>query len=171
MRQGEILGLRWEDVDLEGREAQIIHTLDTSSGQAEYRAPKSGKVRKIKLTRVAVEALKAHRKLQLEERMRDPSEAWEDRDLVFTGPHGRHIPRRVLMESFARLLRREGLPQMTFHELRHAAATLLLEGGVDIRTIQRLLGHADVRITLNTYSHVSERMEQTAADRMDAILE
>ncbi len=100
-------------------------------------------------TRVAA-ILKGHRKAQLEERMGAPS--WAT-DHVFVTLEGKPIHRAVLLQSFRRLCKREKLPAITFHELRHTCATLAAQRGVHPQNVQRLLGHADVKTTLSIYSH------------------
>ena len=78
-------------------------------------------------------------------------------------------PRNVTREFHA-LLRAAGLPAVRFHDLRHTAATLLLAQGVDPRTIMETLGHSQISLTLNTYSHVLPTMQEDAAAKLDAIL-
>lgn len=168
MRQGEILGLTWSHVNLEKGEANIERTADTWSGPPSFRAPKGGKGRSITLPSFALEALKVHRKAQLETRMMTPH--WRERDLIFPGPTGDVIRRAVLYQSFTRFLKREGFPEMTFHELRHGCATILLEAGESMKAIQELLGHQDIRITMNTYAHLTERMKTSVAETMDGLL-
>jgi integrase len=168
MRQGEILALRWKDVDLEKGVARIERTVRTWTLPPQFGTPKGGKARTVKLTSLAVDALRLHKKQQNEERLR--ARRWTDQGLVFTGPKGDVIRRSVLHESFVRLLKREGFPAMTFHELRHSCATLLLEAREDLKTVQELLGHTDARTTLSVYSHATARTRQSAADKMDELL-
>lgn len=168
LRQGEMLGLRWEDLDLERGEARVARTVDTSQGYVRYGTPKTGKGRMVSLTDDTVAALRAHRKRQLEERVQ--AAEWKDERLVFASVSGDVIRRPVLYDFFQRLLRREGLPKMTFHELRHTCATLLLEGNVRSRVVQEMLGHADIRMTLGTYSHATRGMQDQAAKTMNELL-
>jgi integrase len=153
MRQGEILGLLWEDI--EGEAITVRRTLhrDTKTvekGSARYGPPKGGKARRVEMDARVTGVLKDHRKRQLAERM--ASEAWET-EHVFATPEGKPIHRAVLLQSFKRLCKREGLPPVTFHELRHTCATLAAKRNVHPNTVKELLGHADVSTTLRVYSH------------------
>jgi integrase len=118
----------------------------------------------------AAAALREHRKRQLEERMR-LAELWEDHGFVFPSGAGTPLSGGNLNRAFKALLKRAGLPQtIRFHDLRHTCATLLLRQGVNPKFVQNLLGHEDVSLTLNVYSHVLPDMGDTAAYAMDDAL-
>src|SRR5215213_6874065 len=155
MRQGELLALKWEDVDLNEGVIRIRRTLVRSGGRISLGEPKTkGSRRTVYLTGAAVEALQAHLEQQLEdiERLGD---LYRDHGLVFTSGVGTLInPSNMRRRSFKPLLQRVGLPQIRFHDLRHTCATLLLSRNVHPKYVQELLGHATVAITLDTYSHV-----------------
>jgi integrase len=111
--------------------------------------------------------LRRHRVVQLEERMK-AGDLWKDHDLVFTTGVGTPISRSDLItRSFKPLLRRAGLPDIRFHDLRHTCATLLLGKGVHVKLVQELLGHSTIAITLDTYSHILPGMGDCLADTMD----
>ena len=133
--------------------------------------PKSSRSRRtIRMPQIVTNALKAHRKRQLEERMA-VGKAWQDSGLVFTSPIGTPLdPRNVTREFQAMLSAAPGVPRVRFHDLRHTAATLLLAQGVDPRTIMETLGHSQISLTLNTYSHVLPALQIEAAAKVDAIL-
>jgi integrase len=170
LRRGELQGLKWEDVDLEARVLQVRRTLSEPSGGYIFEAPKSGKGRQIRLTQKATTALTRHRKRQLEERMKR-GDLWEDHELVFPSTVGTPISGGNLNRAFKAMLKRAGLPKSTrFHDLRHTCATLLLRQGVNPKFVQELLGHADISLTLNIYSHVLPDMGDAAAGAMDAAL-
>jgi integrase len=169
MRQGELLGLRWSDVDLERGVLRVRRTADTRHGSARWGTPKSGAGRSVKLTRLAVDALRRHRKRQAEERL-ILGARFEDQGLVFPNLSGGVIIASTLHRSFKTLLRYAGLPSVRFHALRHTAATLMLEANVNPRVVQEMLGHANIRQTMDTYSHVLPNMQQQAAERMDEML-
>lgn len=171
MRQGEILGLGWDDVDLSRGVVRVNRTLGRSGGRLLLGEPKTKKSRRpVPLSAKALDALKAHRKIQLEERMALAS-LWEDHGLVFVTRTGSPInPTNLRKRSFRRLLEKAGLPSVRFHDLRHTAATLLLMEGVHPKYVQELLGHANVGITLDTYSHVLPGMGNHAAQAMEAAL-
>jgi integrase len=169
MRRGELQGLKWEDLDLEAGTLQVRRTLSEPKGGWIFEAPKSGKGRNIRLTSTAISALRAHRKRQLEEKIRT-GELWSDHGLVFPSSIGTPRSGGNLNRSFKALLRRAGLPAVRFHDLRHTCATLLLRQGVNPKYVQELLGHADISLTLNVYSHVLPDMGNAAASAMDAVL-
>jgi integrase len=133
-----------------------------------FEAPKSGKGRSVRLTRKATIALREHRKRQLEERIEHAGH-WEDHGLVFPSSVGTPISGGNLHRAFKAVLRRASLPAIRFHDLRHTCATLLLRQGVNTKYVQDLLGHADISLTLNVYSHVLPDMGG-AAGAMDAAL-
>src|SRR5215208_3423868 len=132
---------------------------------------KSGKGRRVRLTRRATTALKEHRKRQLEERMRLAG-LWQDKDLVFPNATGSLFnPSNLRNRSFKRIKARAGVREdLRFHDLRHTCATLLLGEGVNAKVVSEMLGHASITITLNSYSHVLPHMQDSAADTMEAIL-
>ena len=168
MRQGELLGLKWEDINLEAGTLQVRHTLSTQVGKGFFFSPpKIAKGRRsIKLPEVAKGSSRKHHEAQLEERTK-PGGMWEDNDLAFTTRVGTPLRRQELVtRSFKALLSKAGLPDIRFHDLRHTCATLLLGEGVHAKLVQELLGHATISITLDTYSHVLPGMGDAAAGAM-----
>ena len=132
--------------------------------------PKSERSRRtIALPPVTVSALRSHRRRQLEARLA-AGVAWRDQDFVFTTPIGTPQDECNLNKQFKGLLAVPGLPAIRIHDLRHSCATLLLAQGVDARTIMETLGHSQVSLTLNTYSHVLPALQRAAAEKMDALL-
>lgn len=116
-----------------------------------------------------MESLKKHKKKQDEEREYF-GEEYLDYDLVWTVPGGSPIEARNLLRQFKSLLEQAGLPDMRFHDLRHTHATLLLEAGVHPKVVQERLGHSDIGITMDTYSHVMPNLQRDAAGLIDNIL-
>jgi integrase len=110
-----------------------------------------------------------HRERQASERLLGGS-GWQDIGLVFTMPDGAPIERKTLHRDFKRVLRAAALPDLRFHDLRHSAASLLLAEGTHPRVIMELLGHSQIGLTMNTYSHVMPALMRETADTMDAIL-
>jgi integrase len=170
MKQGELLALKWEAVDLNGGVIRIRRTLARSGGRIILGEPKTeGSRRPVCLTGAAVEALRTHLDRQLEdiERLGD---LYRDCGLVFTSGVGTPInPTNLRRRSFAPLLQRAGLPRIRFHDLRHTCATLLLTRNVHPKYVQELLGHATVAITLDTYSHVIPGMGNHTARAMEDV--
>lgn len=164
LRQGELLGLAWKDVDLEKGLLKVRRTLITRAGGPRFDQPKTKKSqRTITLTPEAVSALKRHQQRK--------GRATSEEDLVFCTRSGRPIsPQNLTKQSFRPLLKKAGLPSIRFHDLRHTCATLLLAKGVHPRVVQDLLGHASVTLTLDTYSHVLPEMGNLVAQAMKEVL-
>jgi integrase len=171
MRQGEILALRWQDVDMENAVVSVRRTLTRNGGKVAFGEPKTKKSRRsIRLTPQAVEALRSHLERQLRD-MEILGDRYQDQGLVFTTDTGGPInPSNLRQRSFAALLKRAGLRHMRFHDLRHTCATLLLSRGVHPKFVQELLGHATIAITLDTYSHVMPSMGDATAKAMEDAL-
>jgi integrase len=170
LRIGELLGLRWHDVDLDSADLRVRRTKSTAKSGPTFTAPKNGKGRSIKLTRHAVEALSSHRATQNAERLKAGS-LWEDNGLVFATHGGKPLDsHNVARTSFKPLLKKAGLPDIRFHDLRHTCATLLLSQGHHPKLVQELLGHASVAMTLDRYSHVLPGMGNQTAAAMEAAL-
>jgi integrase len=173
MRQGELLALRWQDVDIDGGTVRVTGTLQQTKAGPVIAEPKtSSSRRQIVLSERAVSALKRHRKAQAEERLA-VGEAWDGTwGVVFANEVGRPInASNLLTRDYRPLLRAAELsPAVRFHDLRHTAATLLLLANVHPKVVSEMLGHANIGITLNTYSHVLPTMQREAAAMMDAVL-
>jgi integrase len=170
MRQGELLGLRWRDLDLDRGALQLRGSLQRIGGALVVIAPKTERSkRQVTLTPSAVASLRRHRALQAGERLRMGA-AWQGEDLVFTNEIGRPIDSAALTRlSFRPLLKRAGLPSMRFHDLRHSAATLLLSQGTHPKIVSEMLGHSRIGTTLDLYSHVTPTMQREAAMAMESI--
>lgn len=171
LRQGELLGLKWQDVDLDAGRLEVRRTIARVNGQGFLESePKSARSRRgISLAPMATEALRDHRARQLQRRLL--ALAWEDNDFIFPNEVGRPIEAQNLVRrSFYPLLERAGLPRMRFHDLRHTAATLLLVQGVHPKIVQEILGHSTISLTLDTYSHVIPGLQEEAAKKMEALL-
>lgn len=155
MREGELLALRWEHLDLERGFLQVTATIGPGEhGGLEVGKPKTeSSQRVVSLVPEAVEALRVHRTRQLEERL-SAGALWEDYGLVFTRPSGVPIDgRNFTRRLFYPLLDGAGLPRIRFHELRHTIATLNLHEGTPLAEVSKMLGHASQRTTMAIYSH------------------
>jgi integrase len=172
MRRGELLALRWEDVDLDKGVLQVRGTLRRTREGLRIGTPKTpASRRKVVLSPSSVATLRRHQVRQQEERQA-AGDLWQDFGLVFPNTLGRPMePRCLLSDVYRPLLRRAGLPPITFHTLRHTAATLLLAEGEHPKVVQELLGHAQVSITLDRYSHMTPRLMSNAAALMDRLLD
>ena len=171
MRQGELLGLKWENVDLAANAIRVRHTLLRTKGRVILGEPKTKKSRRtVHLTGAASRALEEHLERQLKV-MEHLGDLYRDQGLVFTTEVGTPInPSNLRKRSFAPLLRKASLPRLRFHDLRHTCATLLLSKNIHPKYVQELLGHATVSITLDTYSHVLPGMGNQVADAMEDVL-
>jgi len=172
MRRGELLGLRWGDVDLEGATVNVQQTAQRLSGQGiVFRQPKTRLSRRsIALSPAAVHVLRQQRRRQAEARLLAGS-AYEDRDLVFASGLGSPVEAGSLARTWSRITSAADVGHVRFHDLRHAHATLLLRQGVHPKIVSERLGHASIAITLDTYSHVVPGLQAAAAAQLDALLE
>jgi integrase len=167
LRRGELLGLRWDDADLDRGTLRVGRALVREGGRHVVGETKTRRGRRlVNLTPRTVAALKAHRRRQLEERMR-LSDLYEDQGLIIASNVGTPLnPENLVKRFFKPLLKKAGLPEIRFHDLRHTCATLLLGRGVHPKIVQELLGHATIAMTLDTYSHYLPSMGDQASGAM-----
>lgn len=167
----EALGLKWSDVDLDSgilrvrRAAQRIPHQGTQL--VETKTVRSR--RTLVMPPVVMSALRSHRARQNLERLA-AGERWIDNDMVFASMTETLSDGPNVTHRFRRLLSKAGLPPMRFHDLRHACASLLLVQGVHPRVVMETLGHSQISLTMNTYSHVLPALQRDAADKMEAVL-
>jgi integrase len=171
LRRGEVLGLRWENVDLELRTVTVAGTLKRlpETGLV-LDTPKSSTSRRtVPLAAFCVSTLAEHRRHQLEQRLMLGGE-WRDTGFVFTTPIGTPLDPRNLTRRFQTLCESAGLGRVRFHALRHTAATLMLNNGVPLEVISATLGHSSYAITADIYAKVAPTLQRGAADTMDGLL-
>lgn len=171
MRRGEILGLRWRNVDLEGGVLSVAEALGEINGKTFFKPPKTAKSRRtIALPAIAVEALRKHRAEQGKKSLSVGLRATFDKfDLVCPNPLGEPWPPGQLSTSFRKRTRTLGM-KLRFHDLRHTHITHLLAAGVNPKVACERAGHSTVAFTLNVYSHVTPGLQEDAAIRIDAAL-
>jgi integrase len=171
MRRGELLALKWPDFDLDAGALFVQRSLGRGlTSRLEEGEPKSRSGRRrIALSPSVVESLKRHRVRQLEYRLA-VGDAYRDHGYIFVNETGGFIHPNVLYRRFRGLTARAGVPVIRFHDLRHTSATLLLAEGVHGKIVQERLGHANIAMTLDLYSHVTADMQRDAADRLDALI-
>jgi integrase len=167
MRRGELFGLRWDDLDLDNGWLHVRQTL-APDGKS-FNAPKTTKSRRrIRLTPAAVENLNRHKVAQNQERLRRGG-SWRDHGLVFPSQVGTPMsPDNFVRRSYKPLLKRAGLPQLTFHDLRHTFASLMMPNEHP-KIVQEMLGHSRIGTTLDIYSHLSQDMQEEAVGRFAAL--
>ena len=165
LRRGEILGLRWKDLDLATGLLTVQQTLEETRAGLTFKQPKTAKSRRcIPLPAFAVASLKQHRAEQGKVRLR-LGPAYSDLDLVCANPLGGPMRPNSLSPAFAKLVRRGGLPSIRFHDLRHGHASQLLKQGVNPKVVSERLGHATVGLTLDVYSHVLPGVQEQAVEQ------
>ncbi len=172
LRKGELLGLRWEDLDLAAGTAAIRRTLQRISAGGLTTLPTKTRAseRRIALPARCVQSLKRHHGQQQIER-EAAGTAWQDSGHVFTTAQGALIDPTNLTRAFTTLLRYAGLRRIRFHDLRHSTAALLLEQGVELVVIKELLGHAHIGVTATVYAHVRLRLQRQAINALSTSLD
>lgn len=172
MRQGELLGLRWDDVDLERRQLVVGWSLQRLAGATRLVEPKTDHSRRaLRLATPALAALADERKRQLEAQLA-AGPRWRPTiaGLVFTDGFGRPLTGTTVTHALQRALRAAGLPPMRFHHLRHVFAGLTLAAGVDLATVSHLLGHSSVALTASTYAGILPTLREDATTRLERLL-
>ena len=170
LRQGECLGLRWADVDFEAGTVTVANQMQRVDGHLTLVPPKSEASRRtLPLPEPAVRALRNHRRRQLEDRVA-AGPLWDDADLVFCTRQGHPLDARNVTRHFHRLRMQVDLPWLTFHGLRHGFASLLAAQGIHPRTAMELLGHSQLSLTIDVYSHVAPELAREAAMKIGAVL-
>jgi integrase len=174
LRQGEALGLRWSDVDLGARTLTVraamqrVGKVPAGGGLRHVETKSATSRRTLALPAVLVLALKAHRARQEDEKLLACGR-WQDRGLVFCTKYGTPLDGPNVTKYFQKLLDRAGLPRMRYHDLRHSCASFLAAMGVPITVAMDILGHSDVRLTANVYTHVLGDSKREAAAAMDRL--
>jgi len=167
MRRGEVLGLRWEDVDLANRSLTVRRALSVVQGHAMLKQPKTSRCRTLRLDGITIAVLEQRGRAQ--ERDRADAVEWRDHwNLVFTHTDGRHLDPVRVTHAFRRAVLDAPVPRVRLHDLRHTHATLLLQAGVPVKVVSERLGHAQISLTLDIYAHVLPAMDADAADRFAA---
>lgn len=174
MREGEVLGLTWDCIDFKGGTITIKQQLQkvrATGGECILALTKNGKTRIIAPASYVMQILTNQRKTQYEQRLK-AGPAWSNPlNLVFTNAFGRNLCAQTVYLRFKKLATAAGVPAARFHDLRHSYAVAALRSGDDIKTVQGNLGHHTAAFTLDTYAHVTEKMRQESARRMDSFIE
>ena len=171
MRQGELLGLKWDDLDLTGRSLQVKRQMKrVPGGGFEFTSPKTKSgFRTIKLGSETVNVLTEHYKRQLD-KSAGAGQRWQDHGLVFPSTVGTPINPRNVLRTFRKVLNDAGLPKIRFYDLRHTAASLMLNHGVDVLIVSNRLGHSKPSTTLDVYGHLISNSQDKAAELIDTLI-
>jgi len=170
MRRGEILALRWSDVDFERGVAMVTRTLQQTGEGLSFKVPKSAKSRRqIALSPETVAILRSYKAKQAAKRLL-LGEGYADLDLICARPDGSPVKPDGFTASFKGFVSRRGMTTLRFHDLRHTHASLLLKGNIHPKIASERLGHATIGITLDTYSHLMPGMQEEAARSIDSVL-
>ena len=169
LRQSELLGLKWSDLDWNNCSLKVIRQLKRNSKRNNYFSNLKTKhsKRTIKLGKKTIRKLNNH---HIEQQKYKRNSNWEENDLIFTTKSGTPIKQGNLYTQFKLFLQKAGLPDIRFHDLRHTAATLMLNNGVPILTVSRRLGHSKPSITLDVYGHIIPSMQASIADQIDELI-
>ena len=176
LRRGELLGLQWPDLDfktgilnIERQVSREIHE-DGTPSSLEYsplKTPKS--YRSIILPEIVLDVLKSHKEQQLKEKHRLGS-VYRDENLIFPNQLGEKLDTRHLYRIHSKVLKDTGIEHTAFHNLRHSVASLLNQAGVDRKSRQELLGHADGETT-DDYTHVLDEMKIATSNKIGVIMQ
>ena len=170
LRQAELLGLRWRDIDIASRLISVNQTLYKRRGICQFNLPKTKRSgRTVAMTSKLAEFLGEYR-LEREQLYHQLGKTITLDDLVFSNVEGKPIDPGVLSHSFAKIVKRAGLENVRFHDLRHTFASLMLLRGAKPKVISEALGHASVAFTMDVYSHIIEGMQSEAMALLDGIL-
>ncbi|HEV2809829.1 MAG TPA: site-specific integrase, partial [Acidimicrobiales bacterium] len=168
MRRGELLGVRWSDVDLDGGTIQVRHQLGTDGKLAEVKTERSRRI--VDLDPETVAVLRQHRKDQAARRLLLGA-GWADEDLVFTAVDGRALRPDAVSKAFAGAVARSGLPRIRLHDLRHSRASHLAQAGAHPIVIQTQLGHSSATFSQEVYTHVDRGRSRAAASAVGALMD
>ncbi len=170
LRRGEAIGLRWEDVDLEGSALFVIQQITEVHGHPVVGTPKTKRgARLVPLDGETVSMLRRHREAQDLERVAW-GPAWNEAGLVFTREDGRLLRPEYATRHFQALAAEMGLPAIRLDDLRHTHASLALAAGVEMKVVSERLGHSQISVTADLYTHVSRGVGQAAADQIASVL-
>lgn len=174
MRQGELLGLTWDSVDFEAGTLNINKQLikgNARQGMYYLDTLKTEKPRIITPAPIVMQKLKAHQYKQIEQRLKAGAAWSNDKNLVFTNEIGGHLTHYTVYKYFKRIVADIGMPDLRFHDMRHSYAVMAISSGDDLKTVQENLGHSTITTTLDVYGHVTDKMKEESAARMQTRFE
>ena len=169
MRRGEVLGLRWSEVDFDNSRLSVRHTIISIGYEIHESTPKSRRARVIDLDGATIDLLREHQSQQAVEW--DSGSDDNARDLVFCREDGNPIQPDLFSQAFQRAAADAGLPRIRLHDLRHTHATIALSAGVPVKVVCERLGHQSPAFTLKQYAHVLPGMQAEAAREVAAVVD
>jgi integrase len=165
MRQGEILGLRWQDVDFESSKIYITQTLSHDGSEFMVGAKSASGIRSVTVDPQTIERLLKHKRI-VENEKGLAEGVFIDKGLVICTSTGNQLLPRNLMREYKNILSKADIRKITFHDLRHTHASLLLKQNVHPKIVSERLGHSSIKLTLDIYSHLMPNMQKEAADNL-----
>lgn len=172
MREGEVLGLTWDCLDLDRGTLLIKQQLrreQQKGGKYYFSPPKNNKSRVLSLAPSVIQLFRLQKLKQNGMRL-EAGDCWEENNLIFSNQTGGFLSYRTVYDCFKRIVDKIGSPSTRFHDLRHTYAVLAIKSGDDIKTVQENLGHATAAFTLDVYGHVTAQMRRDSADRMEQVI-
>ncbi len=170
LRRGEALALEWTDILFDKQILKVRSTVSRVEGALVKTSPKTANSRReIVLSPGMVEMLHAHRKLQVAERLRAGNQ-WQGKNLVFATELGGYVDPRNLLRAFTSAAKAAGIPDVGLHTLRHSAASAMLDAGIPLHVVSRILGHGSISITADIYGHITDSRQREAMEGLSAAL-
>lgn len=180
MRQGEIMGLKWNDINFKTKTITITRSLKKvtfinadGSRRSEYieQTPKTkSSIREIPISESVLKCLKDQEKIQKLNKLYIDNSLYINSDYVFTDKIGNTIDKNKPNRHFRAILEKLDITPIKFHSLRHTFATRLFEKNIPVKTVQSLLGHKDINTTMNIYTHVMKEQKEKAINILDDII-
>lgn len=166
LRRSELLGLQWDSIDFEGKTMTIRHTVaKVTEVVAKDKTKNASSRRTFPLTPEALEIFQSAKWQEEQHRIMFGRE-YQENNYVFKWPDGHPYSPDYISERFSNLLKKHNLPHIRFHELRHSCASLLLDMGWNLKDVQEWLGHSDIKMTANIYSHLDVARKTNIADSL-----
>lgn len=178
LRQGELLALKWSDIDFANntvsvsKSIKLVYLVDKDGNRKSSileQTPKTkSSLRTIPVPSNIIDELKLYKE---EQEKNSKNELYENNDIVFADDTGNYLDSRYLSKRYTKLLKEAKIDYKKFHSLRHTYATRLFEAGIPIKTVQVLMGHSDIKTTMNIYTHVMPEEKTKAVEKLNSLFE